>query len=115
MNQKLKEVYARGREAGNSYILYRIHRASIALSIALPCLALWQLYKQISTHQQVSDVHAVYWFTLVTSFSAASLAYYLAGYVSRVNSTTKQWKAAFAFLGISLLGFIGFVFIGATK
>ena len=115
MNQKLKEAYARGRKAGISYILYRIHSASIALSIALPSMALWQVYKQISIHKHVSEVQAVYWFTLVTSFSAALLAYYLAGYASRANTTPKQWRAAFAFLGIFVLGFIGFVFIRASK
>ena len=115
MNNKLKEAYARAREAGNSYILYRIHRASIVLTIVLPCIALWQVYKQASFLQSVSEIRSVYWFTLGTSFSAALLAYCLAGYVNRANTIPKQWASAFAFLGICILGFIGFVFIGASK
>jgi hypothetical protein len=115
MSQKFKEAYARGKEAGNSYILYRIHRASVALAIVFPCLSLWQLYGQVRFHNGFSGVHAVYWFTVVTALFAAFLAYYLSGYAKKATTTAKQWLSLFAFIGIFTLGFIGFVFIGALN
>lgn len=115
MNKKLKDAYIRGKNAGTAYLLYRIHRASIALSIALPGLALWLLYEQFSIHKQVGNIHSVYWFTLLTTLLAAVLAYYLAGYANRANTASKQWLSVFAFLGTCILGFSGFVFIGALN
>ncbi|MFC6921421.1 hypothetical protein [Microbulbifer taiwanensis] len=110
-----REAYRRGREAGNSYIMYKIQSASIALAIALPFMSLWQLYKQLNTHENFGEIHPVYWFTMATAFAAVALGYLLSRYAKKAKTTIKQWISAFAFLGVFTVGFSGFAFIGALR
>ena len=110
-----REAYSRGREAGNSYIMHKIQSASIAMAIALPLMSLWQLYKQLNTHSNFGEIHSVYWFTIATALTAATLGYLLPRYAKNAKTTRKQWISAFAFLGVFVIGFSGFAFIGALR
>ncbi|WP_444918327.1 hypothetical protein [Microbulbifer sp. JMSA003] len=110
-----REIYRRGRDAGNSYIMYQIQSSTIAIAIALPFMSLWQLYKQLNIYGNFSEIHPVYWFTMATAFAAATLGYLLSRYVKRAKTTRKQWISAFAFLGVFIIGFSGFAFIGALR
>ncbi len=110
-----REAYRRGREAGNSYIMYKIHRASVAIVIVLPFMALWQLYKQLNTHGNFGEIHPAYWFTMATALAAATLGCLLSRYAKKAKTARKQWISAFTFLGVVIIGFSGFAFIGGLR
>ncbi len=95
--------------------MYKIQSASIAIAIVLPILSSWQLYKQRNIHGNFGEIHSVYWFTMATAIAAATFGYLLSRYAKRAKTTRTQWVSAFAFLGIFIIGFSGFAFIGALR
>ena len=96
---KFRKFYIRRREAGNRYVLYRLHRLSVGFCVVLGVLACWEFY--LCFYQVEVQIES--WVVVVLELFLSALFGLVAKLSRNAVSTGKQYALVSLFV-VLLIG-----------